>query len=150
MSLNDQLGTAMKDAMRAKESLVLETIRMAKTALKNKEIDKMAPLTDLEGFAVLQTLIKQRLESAMQYRAAAREELASKEEAEIEILKRFLPQALSDAELSALIQAVIQSTGATDIKQMGAVIKEVVLRAEGRAEGARVSAAVKQALSAPH
>jgi len=146
MSLADDLTASMKDAMRAKETLALDTIRMAKSALKNKEIEKMAPVTEAEGFAVLQTLVKQRQEAAGQYRSGNREDLAKKEEAEIEILRRFLPQALSDGELQAIIKETIAEIGATDIKQMGLVIKAVMPQIAGRADGARVSAAVKAAL----
>lgn len=146
MSASEQIANALKEAMRSKDSLVLDTLRMAKSAIKNREIDKRAPLTDAELFAVLQTLIKQRQESATQYRSGKRDELAQKEEAEIVILRRFLPQALSESELDAIISEAIQALGATDLKQMGVVIKAVMPKVAGRADGARVSQWVKQKL----
>lgn len=146
MTASDQLANAMKQAMRSKDALTLDTLRMAKTAIKNREIDKRSPLTDPEVFSVLQTLIKQRQESATQYRSGKREELAKKEEDEIVILRRFLPQALSDGELDAIIAEAIQALGATDLKQMGVVIKAVMPKVAGRADGTRVSQLVKQKL----
>ncbi len=147
-TLGEQIATAMKESMRAKDTLTLDTVRMAKTALKNKEIELIRPLIEAEEFAVLQSLVKQREEAATQYRNGGRAELAKKEESEIVVLGRFLPAALSPAELEALIQDVVRELAAKDMKQMGAVIKGVMAKAAGRADGSRVSAAVKQILSA--
>lgn len=148
MTLTEVISNALKEAMKSKDVLTLETVRMAKAALKNKEIEKFQqPLTEAEGLAVLQTLVKQRQESAEQFRKGGREELAQKEEAEIVILRKFLPTPLSDVELEAIVKETISALSATDIKQMGAVIKEVMAKTSGRAEGGRVSAAVKKALT---
>lgn len=149
MTLNDAISTALKEAMKSKDTLTLETVRMAKAALKNKQIEKLQqPLSEAEEFAVFQTLIKQRQESAEQFRKGGREELAQKEEAEIVILRKFLPTPLSEGELEGIVKTAISALNAKDMKQMGAVITEVMGKTAGRAEGGRVSAAVKKILTA--
>ncbi len=148
MSLKVQLDETMKDAMRAKDSLRLNAIRMIRTAVKNREIDERRELDDQEVIGVLSTLAKQRKESAQAYRDGDRPELAEKEEQELAILQQFLPAQLSEAELRALIEAAVTEAGATSMKEMGKVMKIVTSQTLGRADGRLVSEMVKARLGA--
>jgi len=149
MSLTDQIQKDMTDAMRAREELRLSTLRMVKTALKNREVEKMAPLEDCEAFAVLATLIKQRQDSVEQFTKGGRQELADKEAAEIRIIEAYLPKALGEEEILAAVRAAIAETGAASMKDMGAVMKNVMARFLGaRVDGKQVSDLVKRELSA--
>lgn len=148
MSLKVQLDETMKDAMRAKDSLRLNAIRMIRTAVKNREIDERRELDDQEVIGVLSTLAKQRKESAQAYRDGDRPELAEKEEQELAILQQFLPAQLSEAELRALIEAAVTEAGATSMKEMGKVMKIVTPQTLGRADGRLVSEMVKARLGA--
>jgi uncharacterized protein YqeY len=134
--------------MRSKDQLRLGVLRMMKTAVKNKEIDKMKPLEENEVIAVLNTLVKQRKDSIDQFRKGGREELAQKEEAEIKVIEEYLPAAASDDDLRQAIAAAIQETGAASIKDMGKVMKAAMTRLAGKtADGSRVSQLVKEKLS---
>src|SRR5205085_8927132 len=135
------------EAARAQDKRRLGTLRMLKSALKYREIETGKALEDAEIVAVAQTLIKQRRDSAAQYKAGGRPELADNENAEIAILEAFLPRQLSDAELSVLVQESVAASGARGPKDMGAVMKALMPKIAGRAEGKRVSDAVKSALS---
>jgi hypothetical protein len=148
MSLKVQLDEAMKDAMRARDSLRLNAIRMIRTAVKNREIDERRELDDQEVIGVLSTLAKQRKESAQAYRDGARADLAEKEEQELAIIQEFLPAQLSESELRALIEAAVAEAGATSMKEMGKVMKIVTPRTLGRADGRLVSEMVKARLGA--
>jgi len=148
MSLQEQLNTAMKDAMRAKDSLRLNTIRMIRTAIKNREIDERKELDDQGVIAVLSTVVKQRRESAQVYRENGRPELAEKEEQELAVVMEFLPSQLSDDELKALIEEAVTEVGAASMKDMGKVMKVVAAKTTGRADGKVVSELVKARLSA--
>ncbi|MDW7644995.1 MAG: GatB/YqeY domain-containing protein [Desulfuromonadales bacterium] len=148
MSLQEQLNTAMKDAMRAKDSLRLNTIRMIRTAIKNREIDERKELDDQGVIAVLSTVVKQRRESAQVYRENGRPELAEKEEQELAVVMEFLPSQLSDDELKALIEEAVTEVGAASLKDMGKVMKVVAAKTTGRADGKIVSELVKARLSA--
>ena len=107
MSLSEKIQQDMVAAMRAREEARLSTLRMVKAALKNKEIDKRGPLDDKESQAVLNTLIKQRKDSIEQFTKGGRQELADKEAAEIKIIESYLPQAASEAEIAATVNAAI-------------------------------------------
>jgi len=146
MSIQDQLTEAMKTAMKAKDSLRLNTIRMARTAIKNAEIEMRQELSEAEAIKVLSTLVKQRREAAEAYRAT-RPELADKEEQELAVLQEFLPVPLSEAELEALIARAIAECGASSMRDMGAVMKRVTPQTTGRADGKRVSELVRQSLA---
>lgn len=148
MSLQEQLNTAMKDAMRAKDSLRLNTIRMIRTAIKNREIDERKELDDQGVIAVLSTVVKQRRESAQVFRENDRLELAEKEEQELAVVMEFLPSQLSDDELKALIEEAVAEVGAASMKDMGKVMKVVSAKTTGRADGKLVSEMVKARLSA--
>jgi uncharacterized protein YqeY len=121
---------------------------MLRSALKNREIDrgKDKPLTDQDVLDVIQSGIKQRRESIEQFRAAGRTELIAKEDEEIAILQTFLPKQLSEPELDALVRDAATEVGASSVKDMGKVMKAVMTRVAGRAEGGAVSAAVKRQL----
>ena len=148
MSLTDQLTEAMKVAMKAKDSLRLNAIRLIRTAVKNREIEAREALDDQQVIGVLSTLVKQRRESAQVYRDNGREELAVKEEAELAVIQEFLPAQLDETELRAIIDAAVEETGAATMKDMGKVMKIVTARTTGRADGRMVSELVKARLSA--
>ncbi len=147
MSLVEQLNDAMKEAMKAKDALRLSTIRLIRSAVKNREIEVRGELDDEAVIEVLSSLVKQRRESAQVYRDNDRPELAEKEEAELLILQEFLPAQLSEVELLALIDAAIAEVGAASPRDMGKVMKVVSARTRGRADGKRVSELVKERLS---
>jgi hypothetical protein len=148
-TLRERLDADLKDAMRSKNELHTSTIRMLKSAIKYKEVEPGAtsPLPDDAILQVIATLIKQRRDSVEQYKSGGRPELAEKEEAEISVLQKYLPQQLTAEELAAEVQAAIAAVGAKSSKDMGAVMKAVQPKVQGRAEGRAVSEAVKSALS---
>jgi len=138
----------LADAMRSKDPLRLGVLRMMKTAVKNKEIDKMKALEEGEVISVLNTLVKQRKDSIEQFRKGGREELAQKEEAEIKIIEEYLPAAATDDGIRRAIAEAMQETGAASIKDMGKVMKAAMARLAGKtADGSRVSTLVKEKLS---
>ena len=133
--------------MRAKDKLRLGTIRMAQSAVKQKEIDERVELTDADVLSILTKLVKQRDDAAAQYRDADRLDLAETEEAEAEILKTFLPSPLTDDELAALIDQAVTETGASSMAQMGAVMGWLKPKVTGRADMGRLSGQIKARLS---
>ena len=144
--LQEKIDQDLKDAARAQDKLRLGALRLLKSAVKYREIETSAALDDAAITAVIQTLIKQRRDSAAQYVAASRAELAAHETAEIAILEAYLPRQLSDDELAALVQEAMVKTGAKTAREMGAVMKALGPKIAGRAEGKRVSDAVRAAL----
>lgn len=147
-TLKERIDADLKDAMRAKNELTLSVVRMLKSAVKYKEVEPGAAALDDAGVQkVIATLIKQRRDSIQQFNDAGRPELAEKEEQEIAVLQKYLPQQLSAEELAALVQAAVAETGAQSAKDMGAVMKAVQPKVAGRAEGKAVSDAVKAALA---
>ena len=147
-TLKERIDADLKDAMRAKNELTLSVVRMLKSAVKYKEVEPGAAALDDAGVQkVIATLIKQRRDSIQQFNDAGRPELAQKEEQEIAVLQKYLPQQLSAEELAALVQAAVAETGAQSAKDMGAVMKAVQPKVAGRAEGKAVSDAVKAALA---
>jgi uncharacterized protein len=151
MSLKDQLQADLVTAMKAREELTVSTIRMVRSAISNAEVAgaEAVTLTDAQVLDVLRAEAKKRAESAEIYEQNGRAESAAKERAEGAIIARYLPAAMSDAELSAIVAeevAVAASAGNTGPKAMGAVIKAVRERAGAAADGGRISAAVKAAL----
>ena len=145
--LAERIDNEMKEAARARQAQRLNTLRMLKSAMKYREIEKGKALDDADIVGVVGTLIKQRRDSAAQYTAGGRPELAANENAEIAILEAFLPRQLTDDELSALVQEAIAASGAKGPKEMGGVMKALMPKVQGRAEGKRVSDAVKAALA---
>lgn len=148
MSLKDNIITDLTAAMKAKDADKVSVLRMVKAALMNRQIDKGGELTDDEITKTLQTLVKQRRDSAEQYENAGRAELAAKENAEIAFIEAYLPQAASDDEIAAAVEAAVAETGASSIKDMGAVMKAAMANLAGKsADGKKVSEAVKYKLS---
>lgn len=128
----ERIQKDLVDAMRAKDELKLSVLRMVKSALKNKEIEKIRPLDEAESIQVLQTLLKQRRESVEMFTKGGRTDLAEKESKEIAILETYLPAAASDADMDAAIAAAMAETGANSPKQMGAVVKAAKAKLEGK------------------
>src|SRR5712692_8216768 len=148
MKLQEQIQSHLADAMRSKDPLRLSVLRMMKSAVKNKEVDKMKALEQGEVIAVLITLVKQRKDSVEQFRKGGREELAQKEEAEIKIIEEYLPAAASEDDIRRAIDEAVQETGAASMKDMGKVMKATLARLAGKsADGSRVSQMVKEKLS---
>jgi len=150
MSLIEQIQKDITAAMKAREEHRLSTLRMVKTALKNREIDKMAPLDDKESQQVLSTLIKQRKESVEQFTKGGRQEMADNEAAEIKIIEAYMPKAAGEDEIVAGVKAVIAEMGSPTMKDMGTVMKNVMARFNStgaRVDGKRVSDAVKRELT---
>ena len=149
MGISDQIQKDMVEAMRSRDELRLSTLRMVKSAIKNKEIDKRAPLDDKEAQQVLSTLIKQRRDSIEQFQKGGRQELADKEAAEIKLIEAYLPKAMGEEEIAAVVKATIAEMGSPTIKDMGTVMKNAMakLQATGtRVEGKAVSEIVKKQL----
>jgi hypothetical protein len=147
-TLQEKIQTHLADAMRSKDQLRLSVLRMMKTAVKHKEIDKMKALEESEVITVLNTLVKQRRDSVEQFRNGGREELAQKEEAEIKIIEEYLPAAASDDDVRRAIEGAMQETGASSMKDMGKVMKATMAQLAGKTvDGARVSQLVKEKLS---
>ena len=148
MSLTERIQKELTAAMKEKDELRLSVLRMMKTALKNKEIEKMRPLEDLESLQILQTMVKQRRESVEQFTKGGRDDLAAKEAQEITIIEGYLPAAPSDAEISRAIEEAIGDTSADSLKQMGAVIKAARAKLEGKTvDGKVLSDRVRERLS---
>ena len=150
MSLIEQIQQDITAAMKARAQERLSTLRMVKTALKNREIEKMAPLDDKESQAVLTTLIKQRKESVEQFTKGGRQEMADKEAAEIVLIETYLPKAAGEAEVVAGVKVTIAEMGSPTMKDMGTVMKNAMARFSGagmRVDGKMVSEAVKRELA---
>jgi uncharacterized protein YqeY len=148
MALLDRIQTDMVAAMRAKEEMKLNAIRMIKAALKKHEVDSMKPLDEGTELQILGTLIKQRREAADMFRKGDRAELADKEEAELKLIESYMPAAPSDQEIDAAIEAAMAETGATSAKQMGLVMKATQAKLAGkRVDGKALSEKVKARLS---
>jgi uncharacterized protein len=148
MSLQEKIQSDIAEAMRSKETLKLGVLRMMKSAVHNKQVEKMKALDEAEVLSVFNTLVKQRKDSVEQFRKGGREDLAQKEEAEIKVIEQYLPAAASDEDIRKAIEAAIQETGAASIKDMGKVMKAAMAQLSGKtAEGSRVSQMVKEKLS---
>jgi uncharacterized protein YqeY len=150
MSLVEQIQKDITAAMKARAEQRLSTLRMVKAALKNREIDKIAPLDEKESQAVLTTLIKQRKESVEQFTKGGRQEMADKEAAEIVLIETYLPKAAGEADVVAGVKAAIAEMGSPTMKDMGTVMKNVMARFSGtgmRVDGKMVSEVVKRELA---
>lgn len=147
MSLQEKIQSDIADAMRSKDVLKLGVLRMMKSAVKNKEVEKMKGLDEAEVLAVFNSLVKQRKDSIEQFRKGGREDLAQKEEAEIKVIEQYLPAAASEDDIRRAIDAAIQETGAASMKDMGKVMKAALAQLSGKtADGSRVSQLVKEKL----
>ena len=148
MSLKDQIISDMTAAMKAQDAARTSTLRMVKAAIINREKDSGSQLDDEEVMKLLRTQVKQRRDSVEQYQKAGRHDLAEKEQAEIAIIESYLPRAASQEEIDQAVAEAIAETGATSMKEMGAVMKAVMPRLAGKnADGRAVSETVKAKLS---
>jgi len=147
MSLRDRLTEDLKLAMKARDQLRMDVIRMIKAAVLNKEVEMKKDLDDAEMSRIMTTMIKQRKESVEQYEKGQRAELAAKERQEISIIESYLPKALSADELERIVETVLRETGAGSAKDMGAVMKTVMTRLAGQpVDGKHVSDLVRSKL----
>lgn len=147
MSLLDTIQKDMVAAMKSKDEMRLGTVRMIKAALKKHEIDSMKPLDEAAEMQIMNTLMKQRRESADLFRKGSRDDLADKEEAELKLIESYLPASASEAELQEAVTVAIDETGATSAKQMGLVMKAAQSKLSGkRIDGKVLSELVKQRL----
>jgi hypothetical protein len=148
MSLRDRLTEDLKVAMKSRDQLRMDVIRMIKAAILNKEVELKKDLDDAEMSRIMTTLIKQRRESVEQFEKAQRTELADKERKEISIIESYLPQALSLQELETIIASVLKETGARSLKDMGVVMKAVMARLAAHAvDGKQISDLVRAKLA---
>jgi len=147
MALLEALDEHLKAAMRERDTERLDTIRAIKTALKNKQIDKKGELDEKEMIQVISTLAKQRKESIEAFRQGNREDLAAREERQLEILSQYLPEQLSEEELDRLVDEAVEKLGATGPADIGRVMKTLMADLSGRADGKLINMKVKQKLT---
>ena len=147
MSLQEQISAALKDAMRARDEVKMSTLRLVLTAIKKREKEARSLLEDQEVISVITTQIKQRRESIEQYRQAGREDLAQTEESELQILQGYMPEQVSEEEISNTLDEIIAEVGAVSMKDMGKVMKAAMAKLAGKAEGGAINAMVKDKLS---
>ena len=147
-TLNERLSADMKEALRARESLRLSTVRLLLAALKNAQIEAMHPLSDEEALAVLRKQARMRHEAIEQYRKGGREDLASKEEVELAVIESYLPVAATEDQIRSVVREVIAATGASGPKDMGVVMRTTMSRLGGRADGRQVQGLVREELAA--
>jgi len=147
MSLIDKLKDAQKDAMRAREKLRLGTIRLALAEVKQKEVDTRESLSDEDVIVLLTKMVKQRNDSITQFKNAERYDLVEQEEAELEVLKEFLPAPLSESELASLIDEAVGATGAASMQDMGKVMGWLKPKVQGRADMGKLSGQIKARLN---
>ena len=147
MSLQEQISAALKDAMRARDEVKMSTLRLVLTAIKKREKEARSLLEDQEVISVITSQIKQRRESIEQYRKAGREDLAQTEENELQILQGYMPEQVSEEEISNTLDEIIAEVSAVSMKDMGKVMKAAMARLAGKAEGGAINAMVKAKLS---
>lgn len=147
MSLKQQINDDMKAAMRAKDTARLGAIRLLLAAMKQREVDERIELSDADVVAIIEKMNKQRRDSIGQYEAAGRQDLADIEKFEMSVLANYMPQQLSEAEISAAVAEAIAATGAAGQKDMGKVMGVLKSRLAGRADMGKVSALIKAQLS---
>ncbi|MEE6249085.1 MAG: GatB/YqeY domain-containing protein [Bdellovibrionota bacterium] len=146
--MQKQIMDDVKNAMRAKEAVKLSTLRMLQSAIKNKEIEvRPNELSDKDVISVVKKLVKQRKEAAEQYENAGRPELAEKEIEESKFLEVYLPAQMGEEQVTSIVEEVIAALGASSMKEMGAVMKEVQAKTAGSADGKMISSIVKAKLS---
>ena len=148
MSLKDQLDNGLKEAMKSGDRVAVAAIRLSLSEVKNAMIDKRRPLEDNEVVNILRSGVKKRQESIEMFAKGGRQDLVDKEAAEIKVLEGFLPAAMAAEELEALVAAAIAETGAASMKDIGKVMKAVLPRVAGRADGAEVNKLIRAKLPA--
>jgi uncharacterized protein YqeY len=146
MPVKQELDAALKDAMKAKDTVALDAVRSIKSAVKLAEIDAGKELSEEDVHAVIQKAVKQRRDSIDQFKSGGREDLVKVEEAQVAVLQRFLPAQLSEAEVSALVEAAVAATGASGPKDMGKVMGALMPKVKGKADGGMVNRLVKAKL----
>jgi len=144
--LTEKIRTDLTAAMKAQEKDRLSTIRMLQSAIKNEQINAGHELSDEEAMSVIRKAVKQRQDSVEQYTKGNRPELAAKEQAEIEVLKTYLPAEMSEEEIEAILRGIVADTGAQSKKDMGKVMKEATARLKGRADGKKIQEIVSRLL----
>jgi uncharacterized protein len=147
MDINIKLNEEMVTAAKSKDKIRLSAIRMLKSALHNKEINLMRPLNESEVLQVLSSMIKQRKDSIEQFAKGGRTDLVEKEEAELKVVQEFMPAQMSEDEVDSLIKKAIEEAGAVSIKEMGKVMKILMPKLTGTADGKMVGEKVKAFLS---
>ena len=147
MSLKEQLKNDLKEAMKAKDNFKRDTIRFLMSAIKQVEVDTRKELSDEDIVKIIQKSVKQREDAAQQYKDGGREDLYEKETKEAEILRSYLPKQLSDEELEAKLQAIIEEVGATSLKDMGKIMGVATKKLAGKADGKRINECVKSLLN---
>lgn len=148
MSLRDKILEDIKAAMKSKEADRLSAIRFLQAAIKNREIElRPNTITEPDVVGVIKKMAKQRKDSIAEYEKAGRNDLADKEKFELKVLEEYLPQQMGQEQVAAIVNEVVASLGATSAKQMGAVIKEVMARTQGQADGKMISELVKSKLN---
>lgn len=147
MTLKAQISEDMKVAMRAKDAERLGTIRLLQAAIKQREVDERIELTDADVIAVIEKMLKQRKDSIAAYESANRTDLADVEKAEVAVLQTYLPQQLSEQEISDVLDKVLTDTGATSIKDMGKVMAAIKPLVAGKADMGKVSGLIKARLA---
>jgi uncharacterized protein len=145
--LNQKIDSDIIEAMKSKDEETLSVLRMVKSAIKNKEIEKKTELEDVDVMGVIQSQIKTRRDSVEMYKTGGREELAQKEEKEISILQKYLPEQMSEVDVRVKVKEAITKTGASQISDMGKVMGMVVGELKGKADGSMISKIVKEELS---
>ncbi len=146
--LKSRIQEDVKDAMRARDRQRLGALRLITAAIKQKEVDDRVELDDAAVVSVLEKMIKQRRDSIEQYQKGGRQELAAREAYEIELIQNYMPAAMDDSELEALIDAILRQTGASGMKDMGKVMAALKAKVQGRADMGAVSAKVRARLGA--
>ncbi len=147
MTLNEQIKSDIKEAMRAKDSIKRDTLRNIQAAVKQIEVDERREVNDADLETILMKYLKQREDAKTQFAGANRDDLVAKEEAEIAIVKAYLPEPMDDDELEATLKALIASVGAQDMKDMGKVMGGAKEAIGSRADGVRINMMVKKLLS---
>ena len=148
--IKTRVENAVKDAMRARDKQRLGALRLTMAEIKRVEVDERIELDDARVLAVFDKMVKQRKESLAQYEQAGRADLAEQEQFELDLLREFMPEALDESAIVALIDAALRETGASSVKEMGQVMAALRPKVQGRADMAQVSALVKARLAAGH
>ncbi len=150
MDIRTKISDDVKNAMREKDQLRLNALRFLQAAIKNREIElRPNPISSEEVLGVIRKLLKQRKDSIEQYQAASRQDLVDQETAELKILETYLPAQMSRDQVEKIVKEVVLALGAKTVKEMGPVIKEVMLRAQGQTDNKTVSELVKATLGSP-
>jgi uncharacterized protein YqeY len=147
MSLQEEIGSALKEGMRARDEAKMSSLRLLLTAIKKREKDVRRSLKDEEVIGLISSQVKQRHEAIESYRSAGREDLATLEERELEVLQGFMPEQLSEEEMAKAVDEIIAEVGAVSMKDMGQVMKAAMVKLAGRADGRTINSLVKAKLS---